>query len=253
MKVALIESPLVWENPSLNRAFFTEQIRGLADVDLVILPEMFTTGFSMSPEPIAEDMQGETLRWMLDVAKGKQCAMTGSIVIRESGKYYNRLLFVKPTGEVVHYDKRHLFSLAGEDRQYTPGEKHVTVEYKGFRIRPLICYDLRFPVFARNNDDYDLLIFVANWPAARIYAWDTLLRARAIENVCYVAGVNRTGEDANGIHYPGHSAVLDYAGSAVESSAVCGSAKVFELKKSKLAKWRSQFAFLNDRDRFTIL
>ena len=198
MKVAIIQTALIWENPNANRIQFEEKIRGIEqNVDLIVLPEMFSTGFTMNPETVAETMNGETISWMQTLAKHKNSAITGSLVIVENGKYYNRLVFVLPSGEIKHYDKRHLFSLAGEEKVYTKGKTKLIIEYKGFKICPLICYDLRFPVFSRNVEDYDVLLYVANWPKPRINAWNALLKARAIENMCYVVGVNRIGEDQN--------------------------------------------------------
>ena len=213
MKVALIQSSLFWENPIANRNHFGEKINAIfEEVDLIVLPEMFATGFTMNPEIVSETMEGETIQWMQSFAKAKNSAITGSIVIKENDNFYNRLVFVFPSGEIEFYDKRHLFTLAGEDKIYTAGHNKLIVEYKGWKICPLICYDLRFPVFSRNTENYDLLIYVANWPKTRINAWDALLKARAIENMSYTIGVNRIGEDDNGFHYNGHSQVVDFFG-----------------------------------------
>ena len=182
LKVALIQSDLVWENPKQNRINFTGKMNSIdKDVDLIILPEMFSTGFTMHPEKVFETMQGETIAWIKETAQEKQVAVTGSLIIKENNHYYNRLLFVYPDGTVKTYDKRHTFTLVGEDKVYTAGSKKLLVDYKGWKICPLICYDLRFPVWARNVENYDLLIYVANWPKPRITAWDALLKARAIE------------------------------------------------------------------------
>ncbi len=165
MKTALIQTNLIWENPTENRSHLAQKITGfMEDVDLIVLPEMFSTGFTMNPKAVAETMNGETVAWLQHLAKAKNCAITGSLVIEEKGKFYNRLVFVFPNGDIQHYDKRHLFTLAGEDKVYTAGKQKLVVEYKGFRICPLICYDLRFPVFSRNVEDYDVLLYVANWP-----------------------------------------------------------------------------------------
>ncbi len=209
LKITIIQSELVWENSAQNRQVFLEKIKSISEVvDLIILPEMFTTGFTMNPEKVAETMDGETIHWLKYLAKEKNTAITGSLIIKEGNKYYNRLVFVHPTGEIKTYDKRHTFTLAGEDKIYTAGNKKLIVAYKGWKICPMICYDLRFPVWSRNTDDYNLLIYVANWPKPRITAWSTLLKARAIENMSYVVGVNRIGADDNGHEYSGNSAAM---------------------------------------------
>ena len=191
-----IQSSIVWEKPEANLEYFDQQISKLpSTVDLVILPEMFTTGFSMNPISIAETMEGPTVKWMVITAKIYSMAIVGSVVIKENDQYFNRLFFVHPNGHIETYDKRHLFTLAKENDQYTSGNERLIVLYKGWRICPLICYDLRFPVWSRNTNEYDLLVYVANWPSIRIDAWDTLLKARAIENISYCIGVNRVGED----------------------------------------------------------
>ncbi len=252
MKISLIQTALIWEDPQANRANFEKLINGIWETDLIILPEMFATGFTMKPQAVAETMQGDTIAWMKVIAATKDCAITGSLVISENGKYYNRLLFVCPNGEIRTYDKRHLFSLADEDKAYTAGTEKLIVDYKGWKICPLVCYDLRFPVFARNVEEYDLLLYVANWPEPRIFAWDTLLKARAIENMCYVAGVNRIGEDENGNPYPGHSQVLDCLGATVIDANGDEGVFTIELDREKMLETRRHFGFLNDRDRFTL-
>lgn len=224
----------------------------MEDVDLVVLPEMFSSGFTMNPKAVAETMEGETVSWLQHLAKAKNCAITGSLVIEEKGNYYNRLVFVFPTGEIKTYDKRHLFTLAGEDGFYTAGTDKLIVEYKGYRICPLVCYDLRFPVFSRNVEDYDLLLYVANWPKPRVNAWDILLKARAVENMCYVIGVNRIGTDDNNHEYIGHSQVVDFLGNYVLEPQEADAVFIVELDKAKLLETRSRLAFLNDRDGFEI-
>ncbi|MFI0492026.1 nitrilase-related carbon-nitrogen hydrolase, partial [Flavobacterium sp.] len=192
MKIAIIQSPLSWENPTENRNYFEEKINAITEkVDLIVLPEMFTTGFTMNPSSVAETMQGETILWLQSLAKAKNSAITGSVVITENGNFYNRLVFVFPSGEIQFYDKRHLFTLAGEDKVYTSGNQKLIVEYLGWKICPLVCYDLRFPVFARNTEEYDVLLYVANWPKVRMNAWNILIKARSVENMCYTIGVNR--------------------------------------------------------------
>jgi len=253
MKIALVQAPLIWENPKQNRNYFEEKINSISEtIDLIVLPEMFTSGFTMNPKSVAESMQGETVSWLQVLAKAKNSAITGSLVIQENGNFYNRLVFVFPSGEIKTYDKKHLFTLAGEDKVYTSGTQKMLFEYQGFKICPLICYDLRFPVFARNTEDYDLLIYVANWPKPRINAWDALLKARAIENMCYTIGVNRIGEDPNQLHYPGHSQAIDELGNYLIEPQENEGIFVTTLNKKTLVETRQKFGFLNDRDGFTM-
>lgn len=253
MKVALVQSSLFWENPETNRNHFEEKINTITEkVDLIVLPEMFSTGFTMNPDGVAETMNGKTVFWMQTLAKAKKTAITGSVVIEEDGKYYNRLVFVFPSGEIKHYDKRHLFSLAGEEKIYTAGNKKIIVEYLGWKICPLICYDLRFPVFSRNVENYDILIYVANWPKTRILAWDSLLRARAIENLSYTIGVNRIENDANDIQYNGHSQIINPLGEYLVKPNEEEGIFIFELDKNVLEENRKKFNFLNDADTFEI-
>ncbi len=254
MKIALIQSELVWENPSENLKLMQEKINSIAsDVDLIVLPEMFTSGFTMNSKDVAETMQGDTILWLKATAKAKNCALTGSIVIEENGNYFNRLVFVFPDGTIQKYDKRHLFTLAGEDKIYTPGTEKRIVDYKGFKICPLICYDLRFPVFARNVENYDVLLYVANWPKPRINAWDILLKARAVENMSYVVGVNRTGLDGNQHEYIGHSQVVDFLGNYLLEPQEHEGVFIVELDKNTMLQTRAKFAFLNDKDDFQIV
>jgi omega-amidase len=253
MKIALIQTTQHWENPAANRNHFTEKINSISEaVDLIVLPEMFTTGFSMQPNETAETMEGETVSWMQSIAMESQSALCGSAIIKENNHFYNRLLFVFPSGEIQHYDKRHLFTLAGEDKIYTAGKEKLVVEYKGFRICPLVCYDLRFPVFSRNTEDYDVLVYVANWPKPRVNAWDILLRARAVENMCYTIGVNRIGSDNNNLDYVGHSQVVDFLGNHLVEPQETEGVFITTLDKSKLEETRKKLAFLNDRDRFSL-
>ncbi|AXG74029.1 amidohydrolase [Flavobacterium arcticum] len=253
MKISLIQTPLTWENHKANRDNFTERINSIEATDLIVLPEMFTTGFTMQPEGVAEKMEGESVVWMQEMAKAKDCAITGSLVITEDGKYYNRLFFVYPDGSYKTYDKRHLFTLAGEEKYYTAGSDRLVLEYRGWKICPLVCYDLRFPIFSRNTEDFDLLLYVANWPQVRIQAWDALLKARAIENMCYIAGVNRIGQDNNGHNYSGHSQVIGGLGDYVVEPFGYEDVFTVELDKTALHKTRKKFGFLNDRDSFTLL
>jgi omega-amidase len=253
MKIALLQTELSWENPNENKALLQEKINAIShDVDLIVLPEMFTSGFTMNPKNVAQTMQGEAISWLKETAKDKNCAITGSLVIEENGNYYNRLVFVFPSGEIQTYDKRHLFTLAGEDKVYTSGKEKIIVEYKGFKICPLICYDLRFPVFARNVEEYDLLIYVANWPKPRVNAWDILLKARAVENMSYVIGVNRVGTDKNNLEYVGHSQAIDYLGNYIQEPQEIEGILVVELDKKELLETRKKLNFLNDKDEFQI-
>lgn len=253
MQVLLIQAPLIWENPKLNRDSFQEKINAVSEnLDLIVLPEMFTTGFTMNPSAVAETMQGETVLWMQSLAKAKNCAITGSVVIEQAGNFYNRMLFVFPSGEIQHYDKRHLFTLAGEEKVYTAGTQKLIVDYLGWKICPFVCYDLRFPVFSRNVENYDLLIYVASWPKIRTNAWDALLKARAIENMSYVIGVNRTGVDHNGHAYMGHSQVVDYLGDYVVEPYEADAVLKATLDKSKLIEVRKKLGFLNDQDDFEL-
>ncbi len=225
----------------------------MEEVDLIVLPEMFSSGFTMNPKAVAETMNGETIAWLQHLAKAKDCAITGSLVIEKNGKYYNRLVFVYPNGELKTYDKRHLFTLAGEDKVYTAGKEKLIIEYKGFRICQLICYDLRFPVFARNVEDYDVLIYVANWPKPRINAWDILLKARAVENMSYAIGVNRIGMDENELEYVGHTQAVDFLGNYLLEPQETDGVFIVELEKEKLLETRSKLAFLGDKDQFSLL
>lgn len=252
LNLALIQAPLIWEDPEANRKAFSNKIASLGqNTDLVVLPEMFTTGFTMKPERIAQDEGPRTQEWMRSEARTGGAAICGSIVFFEQGKYYNRLIFAEPSGKMLTYDKRHTFTLAGEDKVYTSGREILLINYQGFRICPLICYDLRFPVWSRNVESYDLLLFVANWPARRVQAWDTLLKARAIENMAYCAGLNRVGSDANGHDYSGHSAVYDSLGHQLVYSEEETILQV-SLDRAHIEETRESLKFLDDRDLFTL-
>jgi len=251
MKIALIQAPLVWENPKANRDYFEDKIKSVSgEIDLIVLPEMFTTGFTMNPSEVWETMDGETISLLKNLAKAKNLAITGSLITKENNKFYNRLVFVFPSGEIKKYDKRHLFSLAGEEKIYTAGNDKLIVEYLGWKICPLICYDLRFPVFARNIEDYDLLIYVANWPKIRINAWNILLKARAVENMAYTIGVNRIGEDANGFAHSGHSQAIDFLGNYSIEPQESEGIFIAELDKDGMLESRKKLGFLNDKDSF---
>ncbi|MGB5821838.1 MAG: amidohydrolase [Saonia sp.] len=253
LKIALIQSPLVWENPERNRSNFSEKINGIpSDVDLIVLPEMFNTGFTMTPHNIEKEEGAKTLDWMIQRAEEKNSAIVGSIPFFKDGAYTNRLFFVKPGKRYFFYDKRHTFTLAGEDKVYKAGNEKLIVDYKGFKICPLICYDLRFPVWARNTENYDILLYVANWPKPRINAWDTLLSARAIENMAYCIGLNRVGQDGLGHEYSGHSAIYDVLGKPLvfskEETILYAS-----LNKEHITHTRNKLKFLEDRDHFNLV
>jgi omega-amidase len=258
LKVSLIQADLHWEEIDANLGMFEEMIWEIEEeTDLIILPEMFTTGFSMNAEQLAEPPGAKTFKWMRQMASQKKAAITGSYIVKDGDDYFNRLYFVYPDGSSEQYDKRHTFNLAGEGEKYTAGEERLIVEYKGWKICPLICYDLRFPVWARSQKkenelyEYDLLLYVANWPDTRINAWDALLKARAIENHAYCAAVNRIGTDAFPKDYPGHSAIYSFNGdelgfSGKEEIITC------KLSASHLAEYRERFPFQADGDEFEI-
>ncbi|PKQ44895.1 amidohydrolase [Confluentibacter flavum] len=254
LKVAIIQSNLVWENPKQNRENFSEKIETIHDIiDVIVLPEMFATGFTMNASGVAENMDGKTVEWMQKIASETNAAIIGSLIISEDNKYYNRLLFVEPSGTITYYDKRHTFTLAGENKVYASGTKKLIIDYKGWKICPLICYDLRFPVWARNTENYDALIYVANWPKPRILAWDTLLKARAIENMSYCIGVNRVGEDKDYNEYCGHSAVYDVLGNNITPIKPNKEhIEVVTLERSHINFYRNKLRFLDDRDMFTV-
>ncbi|GAL67719.1 amidohydrolase [Jejuia pallidilutea] len=255
LKIALIQSDLVWENPEQNQQNFTKKINAVAEkVDIIVLPEMFTSGFTMNAKAVAETMEGTTVSWMLDLAKTKQAAIAGSMVVIENDNYYNRFLFAEPSGKLFYYDKRHTFTLAGEHKVYKAGNKKIIIDYRGWKICPLICYDLRFPVWARNTEDYDVLLYVANWPKPRINAWDTLLKARAIENMSYCIGVNRIGVDGVNAEYNGSSACYDVLGKKITNMPLNQDAvEIVALSKNHIRKYRNALKFLDDRDAFNLL
>lgn len=253
MIVSLIQAPLVWENPSENRLYFEQKIKAISQhTDLIVLPEMFTSGFTMNPQHVAETMQGDTISWLIELAKAKNAAITGSLVIQEKEHFFNRMAFVFPSGKAEYYDKRHLFTLAGEEKVYQPGKEKKIIEYKNWKICLQVCYDLRFPVFARNTEDYDLLIYVANWPKVRTNAWNILLKARAVENLAYVVGVNRIGFDDNQHEYVGHSQVIDELGNYLLEPQLNEHVFHVELDRQKMDETRKKLNFLNDKDNFSI-
>ncbi|SHL26513.1 nitrilase family protein [Flavobacterium saccharophilum] len=253
MKIVLIQSDLCWEDSLKNRNNFESKINQIdLQADLIVLPEMFSTGFTMNALVMAEAMNGDTVLWMKSMAKQKRCALTGSVIIKENNQFYNRMLFVFPSGEIQYYDKRHLFSLAGEDQTYTSGKEKVIVDYLGWKICLQVCYDLRFPVFVRNVESYDLILYVANWPKVRTNAWDILLKARAVENLSYVVGVNRIGLDAHNYEHIGHSQVVDFLGNYVLEPQETEGVFVVELDRDIMLETRKKLDFLSDKDVFEV-
>lgn len=248
MRITTIQYDIVWEDKVTNLKNLTSKINTIQS-DVIVLPEMFTTGFTMIPKPLAESMTGKTIQWMKEIALTKDLAICGSIIIREEDKYFNRFIWVNPDGTIYHYDKRHLF--LNEDVSYTPGDKKLIIEYKGWKICPLICYDLRFPVWSRNSEDYDILIYVANWPDKRKLAWRSLLVARAIENQCYVIGVNRVGE-GSGLVYSGGTSLINALGEVQYTNSHIEEVFTATLSKYDLDKIRTQLPFLEDKDNFSI-
>ncbi len=253
LRITTVQAPLEWEAPEANRSAFAKWLAPLAGkTDLVILPEMWTTGFTMNAAAVAEPMDGPSVGWMRQQAARLDAVVTGSLVIEEGGRYYNRLIWMPPDGQLQYYDKRHLFTLAGEHRVYTAGTRRLVVEWRGWRICPLICYDLRFPVWSRNTEDFDLLVYVANWPEPRRRHWQQLLIARAIENQCFVAGVNRVGLDPNGHEYSGDTTIVDYRGEVEHHVEEVEDVFTLSLDREDMLHYRQRFNFLADRDRFTL-
>jgi predicted amidohydrolase len=262
LRITLVQGDTRWHDPAGNRQYYGDLIAPLHGItDLVILPETFTSGFSNEAIGQAEGPNGATVDWMRDQARRLGAAITGSVQVRDGDGVFNRLYFVTPDGAASHYDKRHLFRYAREHERYSAGNQRLTVEWKGWRICPLVCYDLRFPVFSRNRYDverqggldYDLLLYVANWPAARSYPWKTLLRARAIENLCFVAGLNRVGTDGNGLHYSGDSAVIDFLGHPLSECADREVVSTTTLPAAELLAHRERFPAMLDGDRFMLV
>lgn len=264
LSISLLQTSLHWEDPRQNLQHIGEQLKALpSNTHLTILPEMFSTGFSMNPASYAETMEGPTVQWMKSLASEKKTILVGSIMIKEADRYFNRLLWVMPNGQMGQYDKRHLFAYANEDQHYTPGNKRLIASVNGWRINLQICYDLRFPVWSRQRPtydeegnfqpEYDILLYVANWPTRRIDAWNTLLRARAIENQCYVIGVNRIGADGNGIDHVGGSQVIDPLGNVLYSCESRAELYSSLLDPTPLKDFRARFPFLRDADGFMIL
>lgn len=253
LRIALIQSKLQWEDKAANRAMFKDKISSLdKQADIIVLPEMFTTGFSMKPENLAESMNGESIVWMKEMSYSADAIIVGSMIIEENSKYYNRLIWMRPDQTFESYDKRHLFRLANEQDIYTAGQTKKIVEYKDWKINLNICYDMRFPVWSRNQNDYDILLNVANWPAKRSYPWKTLMRARAIENMSYVVALNRVGDDGNGYYHSGDSAIIKADGTTIVEQANEEKILWGELSISELESFRDRFQFYKDADDFKI-
>lgn len=266
LTITTIQSNLIWEEKAANLRLLEQKIASIEEkTEIVVLPEMFNTGFSMRPEVLAETMDGETVEWMKRVSRENGIVLTGSVMIKEAGKYYNRLVWMLPNGQYGHYDKRHLFAYGEEDKHYSPGNKRLIASVKGWKINLQVCYDLRFPVWARQapsqpppkgeerpSAEYDVLIYVANWPERRSHAWKTLLCARAIENQCYVVGVNRVGSDANNVYHSGNSLVIDPLGQVLYHMADEEDVNTITLQKEMLEDVRSKFPFWKDADSFNI-
>lgn len=257
LTVCLIQSKLFWEDRSANREMFSKKINSIqTNPEVIILPEMFSTGFTMKPDDLAETMDGPTMQWMAETASKKKAILTGSIIIKETGKFFNRLIWMLPSGDYGTYDKRHLFSFAGEHEKYTPGNKKLIGNVKGWKVNLQVCYDLRFPVWTRQSVQrdmqYDLLINVANWPQKRSAVWKTLLTARAIENQAYVIGVNRVGVDGNNHPYDGNSMIIDPLGEVLYLKEDDEDIFTYTLRKERISEVRAHYPFLNDADDYII-
>jgi omega-amidase len=252
LNICLLQTELSWEDPAANREYFDSLLQDLAPADLVVLPEMFSTGFSMACDRLAETMDGATVNWMRLQAARLDCALCGSLIIQANGQFYNRFIWMSANGEVQWYDKRHLFRMSAEHQHYSAGTQRLIVSLQGFRICPQICYDLRFPVWSRNQNDYDLLLYVANWPAARRLHWRSLLRARAIENQSYVIGLNRVGVDGLGAAYSGDSLVIDFNGVDLADLQAATTVQRVSLDRAALLAYRQSFPAWHDADAYLL-
>ncbi len=254
LNFTLIQPDIIWEDKTTNLRNYQSVINGIIDSDIIVLPEMFSTGFSMSPEDLSEEMSGMTVNWMRINAKKRNAVVCGSLIIKEDGKFYNRFIWAQPDGEIITYDKINLFSFANEDQYYSPGNKKIIIEYKGWKICPQICYDLRFPVWSRNKEGYDILLYVANWPETRSEAWKTLLKARAIENQCYVVGLNRVGYDGKGLSYSGDSCIIDAFGNKIlDVPKDLPNVSRKEVTMKNLIYQREELPFLKDIEKFNLI
>jgi omega-amidase len=263
LSITTIQADLQWENKTANLLMLEDKLRSIEEkTEIVVLPEMFSTGFSMRPGELAETMEGETVQWMKEMSEKHRVALTGSIIIKEEDKFFNRLIWMLPNGQMAWYDKRHLFGFAGEHEQYSSGNKRLIASVKGWKINLQVCYDLRFPAWSRQHNkanedgmlvpEYDVLIYVANWPERRSHAWKTLLCARAIENQCYVVGVNRVGKDGNDIYHSGNSMIIDPLGEVIYHMADEEDTNTVVLQKDHLDMVRNKFPFWKDGDEFSI-
>lgn len=260
LKVTIVQSRIHWLDVQANLDWYSDRLKQLiGQTDLIVLPEMFNTGFSMDAEAFAEAMDGRTMQWMAEMAARYHAALVGSLMVKEHGAFFNRLIWMQPDGRFQCYDKRHLFRMAGEHQHYSAGDSRLVIHYKGWKICPLVCYDLRFPVWSRNRlmqqeYDYDCLVYIANWPDKRSHAWKSLLLARAIENQCYVIGVNRIGADGNQVQYSGDSAVIDYLGEKLSKTERFGDRiETVVLRKDTLDDYRKSFPALLDADQFNLI
>jgi omega-amidase len=260
LRITTIQTNLHWESPTANRAMLEEKISRIGKpTDVIVLPEMFTTGFTMNAPALAEPMNFHTLKWIKQMAIKTDALILGSLIIKEENKYFNRLIWMTPDGNLKTYDKRHLFRMADEDKIYSTGKELLIAEWKGWKICPMVCYDLRFPTWSRNRFDkvsktlgYDVLIYVANWPVVRTVHWETLLKARAIENLSYVVGVNRVGKDGNGVEYSGRSAIVSPTGEVIYQGQDQGEIHTSELSAEELQNWRAKFPAFLDADDFEV-
>lgn len=260
LTATLVQANLAWEQKEKNLLHLSDLLKNNSATDLIVLPEMFSTGFTMDAKLYAEPLTGSSVQWMKDMARNKNAVVTGSLIIEENQKYYNRLIWMQPDGDFMVYDKRHAFSLAGEDKSFSTGNRKIFPQIHDWKLLPLICYDLRFPVWSRQSppytelgrDPYHALVYVANWPDRRIYAWQQLLVARAIENQCYVIGVNRVGDDGNNNYYSGHTCLIDPMGERLFESAHDEGVETISLSATRLLDIRDRLPFLDDRDEFEL-
>jgi predicted amidohydrolase len=252
LKLTIIQPDIIWEKVQANLDKFSVIIAGIESTDVIVLPEMFTTGFSMNPKVLKEKMDGKSVRWMKRMANEKNVSVVGSLIIEDGGKIFNRAIWVFPDGKIEYYDKRHLFAMGQEHLHYSQGKEKTVIEFRGWKFCPLICYDLRFPVWGRNTENYDVLIYMASWPSPRHHHWKALLIARAVENQSYCFGVNRTGIDGTGLKYSGDSCMVSPKGFA-EFIGENEAAQTFEISYSELHDYRKKFPFLADRDKYQIL
>jgi predicted amidohydrolase len=251
LNITLVQPDIIWENQEANLKKYSKLLSGVGQTHLIILPEMFSTGFTMNSNKLKEKMDGPSVQWIKSLAKEKKAAVAGSLIIEDKGENFNRFLWVFPDGKIEFYDKRHLFTMSGEHLHYSPGNKKLVVEYLGWRFCPLICYDLRFPVWSRNTENYDVLMYVANWPTPRHQVWKNLLISRAVENQSYCIGVNRVGTDGTGLMYSGDSVLVDSKGFA-DFLGEKEQVKSFEISYDDLHQFRKKFPVLDDRDKFQI-